>query len=1295
MSRTLLALLVVLGASVSLHAAPLPDPSLLLWLPLDEGSGALAVDRAPQGLEGELNNISWAKGSFGLAARFGGTNAFIDLPAVPSLDGATQCTLSVWATWEGTGRYPNLLTTHNWSPGGLMLFVNNQSCSFRMGRPGHRAGVPGDAWAETGVPLLEALPLRQWTHLCVVFALPHITTYVNGRVVAQGTWSYPIAAEGLRLGGWSGPVSHQGLMSDVRIYGRALAAAEVGALAQDPARASADYTLVQETPRIVATFGNRRAELAIDAQGRIASLRSKASGRELLAQPQALVSARLQDGRQLTARSVSFRRDELTFSFPRQQGRAVLAVDTRKDHFTFSIRSLSLTNVAALTFFSVPVAADTYRGDMANMLSDDTEAVCLRGYELPVEMAVGGHPPGLRVWTTAEHGLTGWRAGLAAGPKKDMPSMLRAMAEDAEVPVSRLGGPWSLGAEANRGSYLFADLSHASVDDWIDVARRGGFTHIHLHGWWKTLGHYDVNTNLFPKGLEDLKDAVARIHAAGLKAGIHTLTGCIDPRDPWVTPEASPHLIAADTYTLARPMSATDTVVYVQEKPSARHDVVFTYMGNGNALRIGSEIVQYGEVVSEPPYAFAKCQRGAFKTRVDAHAAGERADYLQQRYIAFYPAPDSPLADALADHIAAVFNSCKLDQIYFDGSEGMMSRYGIDALRHAIFKRLRGDVLVEASCHGAHNWWFHARLGAWDHPVWAAKRFHDLHVASAARHRDADLLEPQMGWWAPRGPTAQARGHFLDEMEYFAAKNLGLDAAMSIQGVDVSHRPLGFHHEQQFTLLGWYERLRLARYFDPQTIARVAVPGDEFQLRQDRDGAWNFTPVQRSAHRISALGNGSEHWTNRNPYAGQPLAARIEALYSVVPYDHPKRICVSDYADLAAFRPSTSSGAVSLRVEEATGETKGGARNLRLCAENKGAQRRGAWTKAALSFAAPYRNLSGTGALGVWVKGDGKGALLNIQLATPREYMTALSDHYVMLDFTGWRYVELLVRERDVERMSDYQWPYGGHYDIYRNPLDLAHISELSFYLNDLPAGGSTEVTVSHVMALAVQPAELRNPALTVSGRTVTVPVTMKSGDFLEIAPDGDCTHCDDKGDLLARVRVASAAGWPVVQTGDNAVAFDCEPPAGARARAEVTLNAFGQPFGTPNPRRQIDWVHLAREYDMPRWITAAASGEMAWELPVRAGEKARLEIELRGGMEHPVVSVSGHELRFPVALKPGQRLVCRAQRHWAVLDASDAVLAEGDLASAPPTLHGGLNHILFRCAAPDRAQVRLVKVYE
>jgi hypothetical protein len=1310
----------VLIACARLFAAA-PDPALLLGLPLDEGTGVGATDRSTSALEADLSNVQWATGAFGAAARFGGTNAFIDLPPVPGLSGATQLTLSVWALWDGpAGRYPNLLTTRTWSPGGLMLFVSDNACSFRLGRPGQRAEAPGSTWTEVGAPLLNALPQRQWVHLCVTFALPRITTYVNGSPVGHALWLYPVEADALRLGGWSGPVCHSGLIDDLRIYGRAFTAPEIAALAHDPSRASSAYAVADESTLakpLAAAFENRRATLAIDTQGRAVSLRTRA-GRELLAEPTPLVSATLKDGRTLTARSVTRTGDALTFCFPRGLGAATIDVAAQRDFFTFAVRSCTLTNAASLTFCSLSVAPSTYCGSMANMLSDDADAVCLRGYDLPVEMSAGGHA--LRAWSTAALGLVGCRAGLAAGPKGDMPAMLRAMAEAAGAPASKLGGPWSLGAEANRGSYLFADLKYAATDDWIDLARRGGFSTIHLHGWWRTLGHYDVSTNLYPRGLADMRDTVTRIHAAGLRAGIHTLTACIDPRDAWITPEASPHLVPFDTYTLARDLSPTDSVLYVNEPPSARHDTVFTYMSNGNAIRVGSEILQYSEVSREPPYAFARCARGAFKTRPAAHLAGARADYLQQRYIAFYPQPGSPLADDLAGCIANVFNTCKLDQIYFDGSEGMMSRYGIDALRHAIFKRLDGDPLVEASCHGAHNWWFHSRLGAWDHPVWAAKRFHDKHIATSARYRDTDCVEPQMGWWAPRMPTSQARGHFLDEMEYFACKNLGLDAAMSIQGVNVSSAPLPTHIERQFTLLGWYERLRLARYFDTQTVARVAVPGDEFRLRQAPSGAWLFTPVKMSAHRVSRLGNGSEAWTSHNPYSKQPLSARIEALYAAAPYDSPSRVPLAVAADFPSFKIATAASSIALALAEVTTDTKGGGSNLRLQAENKGASCTGAWARATLDFPAPYRTLKGAGALGLWVKGDGSGALLNLQLGTPREYMHALSDHYVTLDFTGWRYVELLVRERDVERMADYVWPYGGAYDIYRNPLDMSHISQVSLYLNSLPPGAAVDVTVSPIMALPTQPVTLKSPALTVNGQTLALPLTLASGDFVELEPDGLCTHFSDRGEPLASLLlpyvvpasagpapdgaaphphvVPASAGpeqRPTLLPGPNTVAFSCVAPSNASARAEVTLNAFGTPFGTPRPRRMIAWEHLSREYEMPRLITATSSPDNAWSLAVRPGSKARLEIEICGSIADPALTVAGRAIRFPVTLKAGERLLCRDGRRWLVLDATRSEIANGVLSKKVPTLSPGPNRVAFACSSADRATVKLVKVYE
>ena len=129
------------------------------------------------------------------------------------------------------------------------------------------------------------------------------------------------------------------------------------------------------------------------------------------------------------------------------------------------------------------------------------------------------------------------------------------------------------------------------------------------------------------------------------------------------------------------------------------------------------------------------------------------------------------------------------------------------------------------------------------------------------------------------------------------------------------------------------------------------------------------------------------------------------------------------------------------------------------------------------------------------MKGDGSGALLNLQIQTPYVYHGAISDHYVDLDFTGWKYIELLLRERDAERMGDYEWPYttaAGNHAVCRNVIYPSAISSIKLYLNNIPANGQVDVTVSPVIARPVVENELKDITLTVNGKEVKIPVTLK-----------------------------------------------------------------------------------------------------------------------------------------------------------------------------------------------------------
>ena len=190
-ARTALSVIALVGmmALASIAAGgDSPDSGLLGRWSFDEGKGVYSANAADPTGDAELHQASWAKGEFGTALRLTGSDSYVILPAMPKLAGSDEMSLAVWVYWEGTGRYPNVLTGGTWSPGGFLIFVSDRACSFRMGRPGHRHGTAGETWTEASAPFLSELPMKQWVHLAAVFKRPQITTYVNGKKAGSARW---------------------------------------------------------------------------------------------------------------------------------------------------------------------------------------------------------------------------------------------------------------------------------------------------------------------------------------------------------------------------------------------------------------------------------------------------------------------------------------------------------------------------------------------------------------------------------------------------------------------------------------------------------------------------------------------------------------------------------------------------------------------------------------------------------------------------------------------------------------------------------------------------------------------------------------------------------------------------------------------------------------------------------------------------------------------------------------------------------------------------------------------------
>ena len=129
-----------------------------------------------------------------------------------------------------------------------------------------------------------------------------------------------------------------------------------------------------------------------------------------------------------------------------------------------------------------------------------------------------------------------------------------------------------------------------------------------------------------------MKKCVEKAKEKGIRLGVHTLTNFITTNDPYVTPVPHKDLMVFCKTTITQDMPIDAEEIYIKD-PSG-----YEVKNTCQAIRIGNEIIQFGQVSKEPPYKLLNCKRGAYGTEITKHAAGkEIARLADHGYKTFFP----------------------------------------------------------------------------------------------------------------------------------------------------------------------------------------------------------------------------------------------------------------------------------------------------------------------------------------------------------------------------------------------------------------------------------------------------------------------------------------------------------------------------------------------------------------------------------------------------------------------------------------------------------------------------------
>ena len=426
----------------------------------------------------------------------------------------------------------------------------------------------------------------------------------------------------------------------------------------------------------------------------------------------------------------------------------------------FGYLRISPPPVESFRLIALPIKTRKRFGEWLNAVSDDEVTACVLATS-PYAIIDFEARDGFRILTAdavKSVKLLGTSAALIVAPTEKFLDCVDSLEVDYGLPR---------GVKSRRGEYISssiywtADISPKNVDKIISYAKSGGFKLVLIYYTAMTCedrlyshcGDYDYNDN-YPNGKDDMKLVLDKIHAAGMKAGLHFLHTHIGKKSRYITPVCDHRLNLTRHFTLAKPLSVDDTTVFVEENPegTVMHPDV-------RILKFNGELIYYDSYTTEWPYKFEGCKRGYWDTNITEHSLGTIGgilDVSEYGAVSAYNNQYTSLQDEVADKIKAIYD-LGFEFVYFDGSEGTNPPYDFHVAnaQYRVYKKFGTEPLFCEGAAKSHFSW-HMLSGGNAFDTFKDDEFKtkiEEWPVTEAIDMQSDFTRVNFGWWSFRRTT--------------------------------------------------------------------------------------------------------------------------------------------------------------------------------------------------------------------------------------------------------------------------------------------------------------------------------------------------------------------------------------------------------------------------------------------------------------------------------------------------------------------------------------------------------------
>ena len=901
--------------------------------------------------------------------------------------------------------------------------------------------------------------------------------------------------------------------------------------------------------------------LRLTADGRLAGLTGPPGDRELLASGQQPAFFGLGwdgKGRAPTKVELDPETGRLLATYGDTGVTAEILVSSQPSHLRLTLADVRGVEVNDVSLVRLPLGVTGRVGGVVGVIRDGRTAVGVQALNVHTSAQAAKTPWGGWLVASAQRdcgGVRGASVALFACPAGEALQRIGEIEVAEGLPHPILDGEWNKLSPTARRPYLIASFGVDTIDRVLALAKRGGFRYVYHETPFETWGHFVLKRELFPEGDRSLRQCADKAEKAGIRLGLHTLSGFITTNDAYVTPVPDPRLARTGGCRLAQSITdAQDEIPVTDAAPFRNRQTL-------GAVLIGTEIATYGDVADGSPTRLVGVDRGAFGTSAAAHAKGDDiAKLADHGYRTLFPGIANGMMDEMTARLVELGNACGLRQISFDGLEGLATyEGGGDYPRNRFVEQChRGwkhHVISDASNLLHYTWHWHTRMN-WGELTQSAKMDVDSYRARNCEFFRDNLFPTAMGWWRIGTTGLDWEATRLEDVEYLLAKAAGNNATHALVtdvGILERHGLAG----DILDLVAEWEGLRTSGALSDEQHQWLRQKGQDVSLRRAGEHAWDLLPVRYSPFfwwrpEQGRAGAGREQtfastgpptpampFALENPYTTQSPAFEVRCL-PAYEYADPQNInLMPPRPDSLVREPGLHRDAPTVTVVE--DDTIGGHMALRLAATCEGSGKPSGVTRVCYSLPGPV-DLSAHRGLGLWVDGDGQGELLFVEVQDGQ----MVRPFYVPIDFEGERYVELPLGEVSLRRYYDYEWDAWSGFAPWWLTLKgfrYHRVQRVTLGLNAIPPGATVSCRVAGIKALRELSSTVEALTVRMGDATRRIEPGLRPFDYLTADADGRMRVRDRN---YRPLRELPALGRMLVQPGPNrlAVAVECAGPA-------------------------------------------------------------------------------------------------------------------------------------------------------